>query len=186
MGRKGTVLGEGAVSFLLASDKVINELKYDPVLEILGYGFSNDCVSMAHTSCEAMVGAMTMAVNQSGVESNDVNYIAAHGTGTKVSDTNELSAINQLFGENDAALAINTIKPICGHTIGAAAGFSLAGVIAQKRGKSVFPNVNLSNPDSIWTNPIPRQKPVGFSIRYALINAFALGGSCASLICKAC
>jgi 3-oxoacyl-(acyl-carrier-protein) synthase len=180
--RKGTVLGEGAVALLLLSEDALARRGLPPLLRVAGYGFSNDCTHMSHTRAESMEAAMAMALQNGGVPPSSVDAIAAHGTGTAVNDANELQALETLFAGHAESLPVNSIKSYCGHTIGAAGGFSVAGLIAEVKAGKVFPNLNCEDPQPTERCLLPRLAAAEARIRFAVVNSFALGGSCASCV----
>jgi 3-oxoacyl-[acyl-carrier-protein] synthase II len=154
--------------------------------EIVGYGSSMNAYRMTDPPPDGggVTLAMDMAVRDSGLAPEDIDYVSAHGTSTPGNDKTETLAIKQVFGEHAHKLAISSIKSMTGHlTCGAGALNMLASLRAMTDGV-IPPTINLEHPDpNCDLDYVPntaREAEVGA----VLINAFAFGGTNGCLVLK--
>ena len=106
-----------------------------PYANLIGYGSSADSYHIVNQSVEGPIKAITGALRNSNIDSNDVGYISAHATGTVVNDKTETAAIKSVFGGNAKNIPISGIKPAIGHTLAASAAFeAIVCVLALKTG----------------------------------------------------
>ena len=122
--RDGFVLGEGAGIMVLESEEHAKARGAVILGEVCGYGMTGDAYHMTQPDTEGQgaVGSMTQAVKTSGIESNQVDYINAHGTSTFFNDKVETGAIKKVFGDHAKKLKISSTKSMIGHLLGAAGG----------------------------------------------------------------
>ena len=184
--RKGMIPGEGSGFLLLESLEHAQKRGARIYAEIAGYGLSCDAHHMtgSHPEGRGAAQAMEMALAASRIRLEDVDYISAHGTGTKSNDRNETIAVKRVFGDQAATTPISSVKSMLGHTMGAASAIE-AGVCAMAIADGVIPpTMHLEEPDpECDLDYVPgeaRQKPV----RVAMNNAYAFGGANASLVLK--
>src|SRR5712692_10387236 len=126
--RKGMVPGEGAAMLLLETKEQAIARGARIYCEIGGYGLSCDAHHMtaAHPEGQGAVRAMRMALEQSGMTPEDVDYISAHGTGTPTNDRLETIAVKRTFGSQAYKIPISSVKSMLGHTMGAASAIEAA------------------------------------------------------------
>lgn len=120
--------------------------------------------------------AMRRALQYSGMQPDDIDYVCAHGTGTPLNDANETAAIRSVFCDHASRLAVSSPKSMVGHLLGAAGAVSgLVCVMACHEGR-VPPTINLDNPDPEcdldYVPNVSRRMPV----RAAMANGFGFGG----------
>jgi 3-oxoacyl-[acyl-carrier-protein] synthase II len=184
--RKGMIPAEGAAMLVLeplTQAKARNATIY---AEVAGYGLSCDAYHMtapASTGSEA-AKAMLQALKSSQLNPDDVSYICAHGTGTKVSDKTETTAIKRVFGEQAYKTPVSSIKSMLGHTMGAASAIETVACSLAIYHDWIPPTANwqTSDPDcdlDYVTSGARQQK-----VEVAMNNAYAFGGYNASLILK--
>ena len=104
--------------------------------EIVGYGATGDAyhITAPAPGGEGGASAMKMAINDSGLNPEDIDYINAHGTSTEYNDKFETLAVKEVFGEHAYKLAISSTKSMTGHLLGAAGGIeAIFSVLAIKR-----------------------------------------------------
>lgn len=119
--RSGIDIGEGAAILILEDLDSALKRGADIYAEILGYGVSNDAYHATSPDPQGRGAklAMKMAMDEAGVKKEDVDYINAHGTGTKINDKMELKAIRELFEECVSDIKISSTKSMHGHMLGA-------------------------------------------------------------------
>lgn len=147
--RQGFVMGEGSGIIVLEELEHALERGAHIYAELAGYGASADASHMVQPDEEGCGAALAfkMALDEAGIEPEQVDYINAHGTGTKLNDLVETRAIKAVFGDHSQKLCISSTKPITGHMLGAAGAVELiASVLAINNG-IIPPTINLENPD---------------------------------------
>jgi 3-oxoacyl-[acyl-carrier-protein] synthase II len=186
--RKGMVPGEGAAVLVLEplESALVRGAKI--YAEVLGYGISCDSHHMtaAHPQGDGAVRAMAMALRESGLTPDRVDYISAHGTGTHVNDRVETLAVSRLFGGIAPRVPMSSIKSMLGHTMGAASAIEAAACALAIDSGVIPPTINYqeSDPDCDW-DYVPNQARETHP-RVALNNAYAFGGNNASLCLARC
>lgn len=126
--RHGIDMGEAGALFIVESLDSALKRNAKIYAEIIGYGISNDAYHTSAPDPEAVgaVYAIKQCMEQSGLVNSDVDYINAHGTGTKYNDAMELKAITDVFGEGAKNIAVSSSKSMHGHTLAAAGSLELA------------------------------------------------------------
>ena len=124
---------------------------------------------------------MKMALEESMLNSEDIQYVNAHGTSTPVGDMIELSAVEKLFGSNKN-LFMSSNKSAIGHLLGAAGAVEAVFSLKSLEKNILPPTLNLDNPSTnTFINLIPHE-PISENIRNIISNSFGFGGTNASLI----
>jgi len=182
--REGMVLGEGAGIFLLEELEHARQRGAKIYAEIAGYGASSDANHITQPSVAGPARAVRMALDEAGVNPEEVDYINAHGTGTRLNDVTETQVIKEVFKDHARRLAISSTKSMHGHTMGATGAIELvATVMAIERGV-IPPTANYTQPDpECDLDYVPnqaREKPV----RVAISDSFAFGGLNAVLLVR--
>jgi 3-oxoacyl-(acyl-carrier-protein) synthase len=180
----GIVLGEGAGVIVLASEKAIDAMKVKPLAEVAGYGYSNDPTHITKSNPDYMVKSMQKAFSDHPEYKDSVNYIQAHGTGTRVNDMEESRAIRTFFGDLTKNIKVNSIKSIVGHLIGGSGITSAIATVIQMKENKLHPTLNLNSPYSEFNINYVGSKSESWNISSAIINAFAFGGSFASVLVR--
>ncbi len=181
--RKGMVPGEGAAVMILEPLDAAQSRGATIYAEVLGYGASCDSHHMtaAHPQADGAIRAMSAAISQSGLSTNDIDYISAHGTGTPTNDRVESLAVRTLFGERAPLVPMSSIKSMLGHTMGAASAIeALACALALHTGW-IPPTINHEEPDPECGLDIVPNQARKTNPKVALNNAYAFGGNNASL-----
>lgn len=179
--RAGINLGEGAGYLVLEKEDSAVKRGINPVCIVAGYGNACDAYHQTASSPDgkgAML-AMQKAIEMSGLNYSDIDYIHAHGTGTLNNDLSEGAAISSLF---ESVPPISSTKGFTGHTTSAAGG--VESVIAILAMKNQFLPANLN-----FQSPMPelRFKPIqhttrNVKIKYLLKNSFGFGGNNSAII----
>jgi 3-oxoacyl-[acyl-carrier-protein] synthase II len=179
--RKGMIPGEGAAVLVLEPLSRARARGARVYAEVAGYGLSCDAHHMtaAHPEGQGAARAMLRALDDAGLEPEDVSYISAHGTGTPTNDRLETVAVQRVFGEA-CRTPMSSIKSMIGHTMGAASAIE-AGVcaLAVATGR-VPPTMNMDEPDGDldYVPNVARE----LDVQVAMNNAYAFGGNNASVL----
>ncbi|MFL7890941.1 MAG: beta-ketoacyl-[acyl-carrier-protein] synthase family protein [Anaerolineales bacterium] len=182
--REGFVLGEGAGFLVLES--LEHALRRDAHIyaEVLGYAASSDAQHIA-TPDESGFGAqnaMRWALADAHLGSDQMDYINAHGTGTRINDPTETNAIKQVFGEKAYQIPISSTKSMIGHCMGASGTLEAIACVKSLQEGILHPTINLETPDpECDLDYIPNQSRE-VEIQTALSNSFGLGGQNACLV----
>ncbi len=182
--RSGILLGEGAAILVLESLKSAKKRQSKIYAELLGYGLSCDSyhITSPDPSGKGMLSAMQKALNDANMNATDVDYICAHGTGTKANDKAESLAICNLFGESAHQPQVSSNKCMIGHTMGAASAIG-ALTCAMVVDLDVIPkNINYNIPDPECNLNIVLESAIRKEVNVAMNNAFAFGGNNSCLI----
>lgn len=184
--RQGFVMGEGAGIVVLEELEHALERGAHIYAELIGYGASADAIHMVQPDDKGAGAAIAfkMALREAGIEPSQVDYINAHGTGTKLNDIVETRAIKAVFGPHSKNLCISSIKPVTGHMLGAAGAVELiASVLALGYG-IIPPTINLENPDPDcdldYVPGCARKK----DIQVVLSDSLGFGGHNAALVAR--
>ena len=181
--RSGFVMGEGAGVLILEEFEHAKKRNAKIYGEVKGYGLSGDAFHITKPSEDGSGGfrAMQMALKESKLASDEINYINAHGTSTPVGDMIELSAVEKLFGSNEN-LFMSSNKSAIGHLLGAAGAVEAVFSLKSLENKTLPPTLNLDNPSTTTKiNLIPHES-ISEPIDNLISNSFGFGGTNASLI----
>ncbi|MBW2101644.1 MAG: beta-ketoacyl-ACP synthase II [Deltaproteobacteria bacterium] len=185
--RDGFVMGEGAGILILEEMEQALERGAKIYAEVVGYGLSGDAyhVSAPEPDGEGAINCMRWALESAGAAPEDVDYINAHGTSTKLNDLSENNAIKAVFGEHARKLAISSTKSMTGHLLGGAGGIeSVFTALAVKNGVAP-PTINYETQDPECDLDYVPNVARKMKIRLALSNSFGFGGTNATLAFKA-
>ena len=179
--RDGLALGEGAgILVLEALDHALQ--RNAPVFaEVAGYGESADAYHMTSPEPSGMQAsrAINNALRDAGYPA--VDYINAHGTGTKFNDIMEARAIAGSLGDKAKTVPVSSIKPMIGHLLGGAGAVEAIVSVLSIIHKTIPPNLNYETPDPECDLNIVRET-MQSDVRTALSNSFGFGGVNASII----
>ena len=182
--REGFVMGEGAAMLVLEDLEHAKHRGAKILAEISGYGLSSDAGHITQPSVEGPARAVRMALEEAGVAADEVDYVNAHGTGTRLNDVTETQVLKTVFGEHARKLAISSTKSMHGHTMGATGAIELAATTMATERDLIPPTANYTRPDpECDLDYVPnqaREKPV----RVAISNSFAFGGLNAVLLVR--
>ncbi|KAL9453751.1 hypothetical protein AB3S75_009372 [Citrus x aurantiifolia] len=190
-GRDGFVIGEGSGVLVLEELEHAKKRGAKIYAEVRGYGMSGDAhhITQPHIDGKGAILAMTRALNQSGLQSHQVDYVNAHATSTPLGDTVEATAIRTVFSDHatSGSLAFSSTKGAIGHLLGAAGAVeAIFAVLAIHHGVAPL-TLNLAKPDPIFNdNFMPLTASKDMPISAALSNSFGFGGTNASLLFTKC
>ncbi|MEJ0063278.1 MAG: beta-ketoacyl-[acyl-carrier-protein] synthase family protein [Alphaproteobacteria bacterium] len=120
--RQGMMLGEGGAAFVLETLESAQARGAKIHAELAGFGMSADAKDLTTPDVDGMARAIEGALVDGGIRKEDVDYINAHGTGTRANDVTETRALYQVFGERAAMIPASSNKSMFGHALGAAGG----------------------------------------------------------------
>lgn len=180
--RRGMIPGEGAGVLILETLESAKNRNAHIYAEILGYGLSCDAYHMTNPQVEGVTACMNSALERSNISSEEVDYISAHGTGTRFNDKTESAAIKNIFKEKK--VPVSSIKSMLGHTMGAASAIEAIACCLAIKNNIIPPTINYETPDpecdiDCVPNVSRKQK-----VNVALNNGFAFGGNNACLVIK--
>ena len=184
--RDGFVIGEGAGILILEEMNLALERGADIYAEVVGYGLSSDAyhVSAPDPEGKGAISCMSMAIENAGLKTEDVDYINAHGTSTQLNDLSETRAVKALFGEHAYKLAISSTKSMTGHLLGGTGGIeAIYSVLTIKRG-IIPPTINYETADPECDLDYVPNKAREAAVRTAMSNSFGFGGTNGSLLFK--
>jgi beta-ketoacyl-acyl-carrier-protein synthase II len=186
LNRDGLVMGEGAAVFVLELESKARKRGAPILAELAGYAASADAHHVT-APCEDGSGAalaVRWALQAAGLNAEDMDYINAHGTATKLNDVTETRAIKSVFGERAYDIPISSTKSMTGHVIGASGAVETALCIQAVRENVIPPTINYQTPDpECDLDYVPNQaREVKVSV--AMNNAFGFGGHNAVLIVR--
>jgi beta-ketoacyl-acyl-carrier-protein synthase II len=185
-GRDGFVIGEGAGLVILEEMEAAKKRGARIYCELAGYGLSGDGYHIAAPSedGDGPARVMRIALEDAGINGDEVDYINAHGTSTPSGDRVETIAIKMVFGAHARKLAVSSTKSMTGHLLGAAGGLETAICALAVRDQVMPPTINYETPDpECDLDYVPNQaRPA--PIRYAISNSFGFGGTNGCLVFK--
>lgn len=176
--RDGFIMAEGSGMLILEEYEHAKKRGAEILAEIAGYGYNDDAfhITAPVETGEGAAKCMKLAVERSKKNLEDVDYINAHGTSTKLNDVMETRAIKQVFGDHADNLLISSTKSMTGHMLGAASAVELITTIMSMNKGILHPTINYANSDpECDLNYIPNEA-MKKEIDFALSNSFGFGG----------
>lgn len=185
--RDGFVLGDGAGCL------VIEELEHARARgakiygELTGFGMSADAHHMTAPpeDGEGARQCMVNALQDAGLNPDEVDYINAHGTSTPLGDKAETLAVKRAFGDHAWKLAVSSTKSMTGHLLGAAGGVEAIFCLLAMRDGVLPPTINYEHPDPECDLDYVPNEARQAKVRVALSNSFGFGGTNGSLVFRA-
>jgi len=183
MNRDGFVIGEGAGVVILEELEHALARGAKIYAEIVGYGATGDAyhITAPAPGGEGGARAMKMAIDDAGLNPDQIDYINAHGTSTDYNDKYETMAIKEVFGEHAYNVAISSTKSMTGHLLGAAGGVeAIFTVLAIKEG-ILPPTINYETPDPECDLDYVPNKARRKEVKAAISNSLGFGGHNATI-----
>jgi 3-oxoacyl-[acyl-carrier-protein] synthase II len=180
--RDGFVLGEGAGVMVLEEYEHAKARGAKIYAEVCGYGMSADAGHMTAPSMDGPRRAMVSALNNAGINADQVNYLNAHGTSTPLGDVNETNAIKAALGHHAYKTLVSSTKSMTGHLLGGAGGIESIFTVLALHHQKVPPTINLDNQDPDCDLDYCANTARDVKIDIALKNNFGFGGTNGSLI----
>lgn len=182
--RDGFVLADGAGIVMLESLEHAENRGADIYAELVGFAMNSDAYHMTAPSPngEGAADCMRMALDDAGLEPEQVDYINAHGTSTPAGDKAETDAVKALFGDHASKLVMSSTKSMVGHMLGAAGGAEAVFSILAIRDQVAPPTINLTTPDPECDLDYAPNTARPMPIEIALSNSFGFGGTNGTLV----
>jgi beta-ketoacyl-acyl-carrier-protein synthase II len=182
--REGLVMGEGAAMFLFEELEHAKQRGARIYGEISGFGLSSDASHITQPSIDGPARAVRMALAEAEVNPEEVDYINAHGTGTRLNDVTETQVIKEVFGEHARKLAVSSTKSMHAHVMGATGAVELAATVQAIDRGVIPPTANYTQPDPECDLDYVPNQARETPVRVAISNSFAFGGLNAVLLVR--
>lgn len=183
--RDGFVLGDGAGMMVLESLDHALARGAKIYGELAGFGTSGDAYHITMPSGDGAERSMKNAIADARLNTDQIQYVNAHGTSTPAGDTAECAAVKAVFGSHSGSLAISSTKSMIGHLLGAAGAVEAIFCLLAIRDQTAPPTINLDNPDEGCDLNFVPHTAQAMKIDAVLSNSFGFGGTNGSLVFKA-
>lgn len=185
--RDGFVMGEGAGIVVLEEYEHAKKRGAKIYAEVIGYGLTGDAfhITSPDESGDGGERAMRTALQRSGLDASEIDYVNAHGTSTPAGDEIEVRAVARVLGDAAATTHLSSTKSAIGHLLGAAGSVEAIFCALAIRDGVIPPTLNLDNPSFDSPINLTPHKAVRKKVRAALSNSFGFGGTNAALVMKA-
>jgi 3-oxoacyl-[acyl-carrier-protein] synthase II len=182
--RDGFVIGEGAGVMVLEEYEHAKQRGAKIYAELLGYGMSADAYHITAPNMDGPRRSIVNALKNANVNTDNVQYINAHGTSTPLGDLNETNAIKATFGDLAKKLVVNSTKSMTGHLLGGAGGIESVFTVLAIHNQISPPTINIFNQDPECDLDYCANEARSMKIEVALKNNFGFGGTNGSLVFK--
>jgi 3-oxoacyl-[acyl-carrier-protein] synthase II len=184
--RDGFVLGDGAGVLVLEEYEHARRRGAKIYAELAGYGMSGDAHHMTQPSegGEGAARCMLNALRDAGLNTDQVDYINAHGTSTPAGDKAETLAVKAALGDRAKSVAMSSTKSMTGHLLGAAGGVEAVFTALAVREQVAPPTINYSTPDPDCDLDYVPNTARGMKIDVALSNSFGFGGTNGTIVMR--
>src|SRR5690606_17892142 len=179
--RDGLVPSGGSATVILESLESAQRRGAKILGEIIGYGFSSNGDHISNPNFDGQYRSLSMAIRNSGVRVDEIDYVNAHATSTPVGDSTEAEAIHAVLGSK---VPVSSTKSMTGHECWMAGASEIAYSLLMMHNDFIAPNINFENPDehSKLLNIIPETRE--HKIDCFLSNSFGFGGTNSTLIVR--
>lgn len=184
--RDGFVLGDGAGVVVLEEYEMAKKRGAKIYCELVGYGMSGDAFHMTSPSMagEGAARCMNNAMNDAGLNADEIGYINAHGTSTPAGDLAETMAVKRAMGDHAYKLVVSSTKSMTGHLLGAAGGIEAIFSILALRDQVIPPTINLDNQDPECDLDYVANTARDLKLEVSMSNSFGFGGTNGTCIFK--
>jgi 3-oxoacyl-[acyl-carrier-protein] synthase II len=176
LNREGFVIGEGACVMVLETLEHAEKRGAKPLALLSGFGMTSDAYGIAAPEPNGLwaAEAMLLAVKDAGLNPEDIGYINAHGTSTKMNDKTETLAIRKAFG--DRSIPVSSSKSMFGHLLGAAGAVEAAATVLAVHHGILPPTINYETKDPECDIDVVPNQARSVKIEAAVSNSFGFGG----------
>ena len=176
--RDGFVMAEGSTILVLENEETAKKRGAKIYGYVDGYGSTTDAYHITAPSegGEGAVRAMKKALEDAGVNKEEINYINAHGTSTPINDKNETMAIKSVFGELAKSTTISSTKSMTGHLLGGAGAFEAMVSLLVMQNNKVPPTINLTKADEECDLNYTPNVSIDLEVNKVMSNSFGFGG----------
>ena len=182
--RSGLVMGEGAALLVLEDWQLAQRRGASVLAEVVGFGMSADAHDITAPSADGAARAMHAALHDAGAAAHEVDYVNAHGTGTRLNDRCEAQALGMVFGPRLPTLPVSSCKGQIGHTLNAGGALEALATVLSLRDAMLPPSANFTAPDpEIALDCVPNVARAQ-AVELAMCNSFAFGGLNAVLLLR--
>jgi 3-oxoacyl-[acyl-carrier-protein] synthase II len=174
--RNGFVFGDGAGILVLESEEHALQRGATVLAELAGVGWSFDAYNDTAPLAETQAYAMKMAVQDAGIALDEVDYVNAHGTSTKLNDSTETRALKLVFGDRAYKIPISSNKSMIGHLACAAGSVEAIASVLTIRHGIIPPTIGYHTADPECDLDYVPNKARSQKVNICLSNSFGLGG----------
>lgn len=182
--RDGFVLGEGAGVMVLEEYEHAKARGAKIYAEVAGYGMSADAGHMTAPNMDGPRRAMLNALRNACVNTDEVDYLNAHGTSTPLGDINESNAIKAALGDHAKRMVVSSTKSMTGHLLGGAGGIESVFTVLAIQHQQIPPTINLVNQDPECDLDYCANTARDREVNVAVKNNFGFGGTNGTLVFK--
>jgi len=177
--RRGLSIGEAAGLLVLEEAEHARRRGAPVVAEFRGYGVTSDAYHMTAPDPSGSAGGRTIAaaLDNAGLNADDVDYVNAHGTATPQNDSAETAALKAALGDRARRIPISSIKSMLGHCLCASGAIEAVATALTVRDGKVPPTIHYENPDPACDLDYVPNAARDHGVRVALSNSFAFGGN---------
>ena len=182
--RDGFVLSDGAGVLVVEELEHARARGAEIYCELIGTGMNSDAFHMTSPSPggEGAAECMRLALEDAGINAEEVDYINAHGTSTPAGDLAETNAVKKAFGDHAYKVPVSSTKSMTGHMLGAAGGAEAVFTVLAIRDQVAPPTINLDNPDPECDLDYVPHEAREMEIDIAISNNFGFGGTNGTLV----
>jgi beta-ketoacyl-acyl-carrier-protein synthase II len=182
--REGLVMGEGAGVLVLEELEHARRRGAKIYAELAGYGITSDASHITQPSVDGPVRAIRMALEEAGVGPEELDYVNAHGTGTRLNDVTETQVLKEVLQGHARKVAISSTKSMHGHVMGGTGAIELVATVMALEEGVIPPTANYTKPDPECDLDYVPNEARGAKLHVALSNSFAFGGLNAVLVVR--
>lgn len=176
--RDGFVLAEGAGVLVFEEYEHARRRGARIYAEVLGFGQSDDAYHITAPDPDGSGAALAIrrCLEDAGLRPEQVSYINAHGTSTKLNDISETLAIKQVFGAHARRVPVSSTKSMIGHLLGAAAAVELVATVLSVYHDRIHPTINYETPDPQCDLDYVPNRAREVRVEAAISNSLGFGG----------
>lgn len=192
-GRDGFVLAEGAAMFVLETEEHARKRGAGILAELIGHGNSSDAthITAPDSGGRGAARSMRWALDDAGLNSDQIAYVNAHGTSTPLGDKAEVEAVLSVFGDHarksaagrgGGKLLMSSTKSMHGHALGASGAVEMIACIHAVKDGIIAPTINLDDPDDGFDLDFVPHHARERRVQYVMNNTFGFGGHNVTLV----